>query len=228
MTMENFEIRIISMLDAYERRNKITQLMLKHKLDFSFINAINGKNLLAKDYFPLSRNPNFLFNRKHIITPSEVGCRLSHKNAITEFITNSKKEWLLVFEDDINFNEELISFLHKINSITSSSDDILIHLGGQDGLKSQNRLFFKENLILNDIKINIVRPFCLRWLYRTCGYVINRRAAEKLLKTHNNYTFVADDWGYICKKSKIKNIFFNNLVIHPIDLSTSSIEAERQ
>ncbi|EPR5449800.1 glycosyltransferase family 25 protein [Yersinia enterocolitica] len=224
--MENIEIRTISMLSAEERRTNFSHLMLEHKLNFFFTDAINGKELSAKDYFPLSKNPNYFFNRKHIITPSEVGCRLSHKKAISDFIMNSQKEWLVVFEDDIKFDNNLVSFLEKINKMTLS-DEVIIHLGGQDGLSSYNRLFFKKNEFINNFKIDTVRSFCLRWLYRTCGYIVNRNAAKKLLQVHNTNTFVADDWSYIRKKTNIKNIYFINLVTHPIDLSSSSIEAER-
>lgn len=209
-----------------ERRNKISKNLNSFDLSYTFIDAVNGREILAKDYYPMAKNPNFLFNRRHIISPAELGCRLSHKKAIDTFISNSTKEWLMIFEDDIEFSIELINYLRFITSI-KSCDDFLIHLGGQDGLSTKNRILFKKDKNYTVLKAKSVFSFTLRWLYRTCGYVVNKAAAEKLLKAHE-FSFVADDWCFVKNKSHINKIYYVDMITHPTDLSNSSIENERK
>lgn len=224
--MENIDIFIVSMLHDSERREKIEENCVKFNLRSSFIDAVNGREILAKDYYPLAKNPNFLFNRRHIISPAELGCRLSHKKAIETFLADSKKEWLVVFEDDIKFDISLVNYLNKINSI-KSNNEYVIHLGGQDGLSTKRRIIFKKDNMYDLLKAKTVFSFTLRWLYRTCGYLINRSAAKELMKVHQ-FSFVADDWCFVKNKSKIDKIYYVDLIKHPIDLSNSSIEHERK
>ncbi len=223
--LNNIKVSVISMKSDIERRKQISLLFEKYNLKYSFIDAVNGKNLLAKDYYPLTKNPNFLFNRRYIISPSEVGCRLSHRNAIIDFISNTNQEWLLIFEDDITFNDSLVYFLSNVDGLVFD-DSIIIHLGGQNGLPSSRRLVLRKDHMFKALKIKFVFPLCLRWLYRTCGYIINRSAAKELIKAHNG-TFVADDWSYILKSTSINKVYFINLITHPTDLSNSTIENER-
>lgn len=224
----NYIAQIISLPSAEARRRQVDKVMNKAQISYSFIDAINGKELHAKDYYPICTNPNFFFNRRHVISPSEVGCRLSHKNAISDFLKNTDCEWLFVFEDDIQFKElKMANLLANLSSL-SGVDPMLVHLGGQEGISCAKRVLRYDRRIVGGLEVSKVFLPTVRWLYRTCGYLVNRQAAELLTKVHDKCTFVADDWGFVLKKSGIKHLHYCDVVSHPMELLDSSIESERQ
>lgn len=219
-------IKVISLQKALSRRLSILKLFKEINLRFDFVDAIDGREMKAKDYFPLLRNPNYFFNRRSVLSPAEVGCRLSHKMAISQFVETGVSDWLMVLEDDVQFKAGFVDFVSKLNQ-TTLERPVVIHLGGQEGILCRRRVYKKLDSDLADLGISKVNKYTLRWLYRTCGYIINSAAAKELNRLHCTHSFVADDWGFILKNTKIKKINYIDYVQHPIDLSDSSIEGER-
>lgn len=220
-------IKVISLQAAKERRLLISNLLKENNLEFEFIEAVDGRVMKAKDYYPLLRNPNFFFNRRTVLTPSEVGCRLSHSAAISQFVEADKNDWLMILEDDVQFKTGFVEFVEKLNH-TTVERPMVIHLGGQEGILCKNRVYKKIDTDFSELNIDQINKYTLRWLYRTCGYILNLASAKELSKLHNTHTFVADDWGFILRNTNIKKINYVDYVQHPIDLSDSSIEGERR
>lgn len=220
-------IKVISLQTAESRRIAISHILKKNDLQFDFVDAIDGREMKAKEYYPLSSNPNYFFNRRSMLTPAEVGCRLSHKVAISDFLDVNSGGWLMILEDDIQFKEGFLELLNGIDKL-AVEDPMIIHFGGQEGILCKNRVLKKIDKEFKSLGLSKVNKYTLRWLYRTCGYVLNVEAAKELHELHNTCTFVADDWGFILKKTRIKMIHYLDCVTHPLDLSDSSIENERQ
>lgn len=219
MDIKLFDVKVISLSSSAIRRGKISSLMQNSKLDFTFIDAIDGRKISAQEYYPLANNENYKFNRRHIISPSELGCRLSHKKALEQFIENSDARWLIVLEDDVSFKHDIDVLLDKLKYI----DGNVLHLGGQEGLNNSYRSIKYK---VDSSGLKKVFYWTSRWLYRTCGYIVDKKSASKLLDVHSQYNFVADDWSFIIKKSNLKLYFFD-FIRHPEDLNDSSIEHER-
>jgi glycosyl transferase family 25 len=133
-----------------------------------------------------------------------------------------------VFEDDIVLREREFSTLLKHLELLPVDESKVIHLGGQEGIAQANRVLRLKKDGPEKLAMKRVFMPTVRWLYRTCGYLINRKAAEALIRAHNEHSFVADDWSFVLKKSGINGISYYDAVIHPLDLSNSTIEAERK
>ncbi|CAH6898506.1 Glycosyltransferase family 25 protein [Vibrio chagasii] len=218
------DIVVISLIDDVERRKIIQEEFNKYQLDFEFFDAIYGKYITGGEYYSLCKNENFLFNRRVILSPGEVGCKLSHENVIRNFIYNSNSDWLVVLEDDISFKFDPRLLLSDLDNFDGNS---IIHLGGQEGLSNSKRVVKYNKVRRSGYTVSKVCSITLRWLYRTCGYVMSREVAERVYSVYQSHNFVADDWRFLTKKANINEVLYCDVVRHPEDLSMSKIEAER-
>ncbi|ATC73998.1 TPA: glycosyltransferase family 25 protein [Proteus mirabilis] len=221
MNISDIDICIISLESDIGRREKLKNNLAHYKLTPRVSNAINGKKLSAEDYFLNAKAKTSKFNGRTMLTPSELGCFLSHKKAIYEFL-EGKKKYLLILEDDVTIENNILNLFSNINFLEENSIYIL---GGQDGLNSFNRVILSKK---NNIGFSKVRFNTHRWIYRTCCYLITQETAKKLYSFMNKNTYMADDWKFIIKNTSIKNIYYSYFFSHPIDLKNSHIEKERE
>ncbi|MCT8563502.1 glycosyltransferase family 25 protein [Glaesserella parasuis] len=213
-------VKVISLKDEIEKRQHIIN-ELKEVMNFSFFDAIDGRDLLSMKYFKYLRRLRGRAKNRGYITPSELGCTLSHFSVYRDFL-NSDKEWLLVLEDDVTINSNLFVLLESI--INQNYSDYINILGGQEGLKRPRVLefLFRENIkILNS-------PFYGFFLYRTCSYLVSRAVVERLYHVHKKFCYLADDWGNLAIQSSIKGFTYCKIFSHSEDLSNSRIECERK
>lgn len=226
MLSDNLETLIVNLEKDFEKKENISNLLGGLFKDYSFIKAVYGPSLSASEYYHYVKNNNPSFGNRHILTPSEVGCFLSHKKVLRRFIEASDKEWLLVLEDDVSSTEEkLINFL-SIDETNLPEDGIYI-LGGQDGLLCEER-FILSPFSIKNTELRKVILWTERWLFRTCCYLINKKTAESILKLLDTKSFIIDDWRFISKNSNVTSIYYSKIFSHPLDLSDSLIEKERQ
>ncbi|MDO9951216.1 glycosyltransferase family 25 protein [Glaesserella parasuis] len=213
-------VKVISLKNEIEKRQNVIN-ELKDTMNFSFFDAIDGRNLLSMKYFKYLRMLKGRAKKRGYITPSELGCTLSHFSVYHDFL-NSDKEWLLVLEDDITINSNLFFLIESI--INQNYSDYINILGGQEGLKRPRLIEF---LFRKNIRI-LSSPFYGFFLYRTCSYLVSRAVVERLYSTHKNFCYLADDWGNIAIQSNIRGFTYCKIFSHPEDLSNSRIESERK
>lgn len=211
------KIFLISLLEDSNRRAKIKLQFPFFYKNMEIINAINGKEQSAKDYFYfLSR----LYSKnRNLITPSELGCTLSHLDALNNFL-NSEDKYSLILEDDILGADINIESIREItNHLPQNS--ILI-CGGQEGFDNWKYIVGKK---VADGLYELPR-FSSKFIYRACCYVVDRDSARYLYKYHSENYGIADHWYNILKGSDV-NFFYYNQLCHPLDLTDSRIEPER-
>lgn len=181
--------------------------------------GVDGRALSAVEYFRLA-----VAGRRVPMTPSELGCSLSHINALQDFLS-SDEEFVCIVEDDITFKESQLS---DIKSTLKKLDTkpVVLHLGGQNGLPGRWKIYGRA---VNDASapIWLVAPSSLRWLWRTCGYVANRSMAESIVATQLKRVALADSWRSHAKVAGGVVLYYD-AIDHPIDLASSSIEKERK
>jgi GR25 family glycosyltransferase involved in LPS biosynthesis len=223
--VNDISIKVISLIQDKEKQKAISKEFARNEIFFSFFDATYGKNIPSVEYYHKMRNSHFLFNRHLIISPSEVGCMLSHYNVLKNFISSdSNNNWLIVLEDDVMFDAKFKFFLSTFKG-ADNIDNIYI-LGGQQGLKSRHLLFGRKFRV-SDFSVKKVFPWAHRWMYRTCSYMVNKDSAKKMVEVYEKYNIVADDWSFIFKKGNFKNIYYIDLIKHPEDLLNSAIHNER-
>ena len=211
------KIYLISLGQDTLRRTELAQRFPKTYPIMQWVKAVNGKDLSAKEYFSYARQ--YFNTHQKIITPSEVGCTLSHINAL-EFFLETDEEYCLILEDDVIGNDENISYIESL--IEQLNPNGLILCGGQEGLNFWKYILGK-NILENFYKIPV---FSIKFLFRTCSYVVDKKTAKYILKRQQQNFEVADAWYTIFKDSNIPFLYLD-LFKHPEDLSNSHIENER-
>lgn len=209
-------IYVISLEKDQERREKMKLNFPTYWENFNWIDAIDGRELLAKDFF-IYVNKYFKKNNK-LITPSEVGCTLSHIEAYRKFL-KTDEEYCLILEDDVIGNDNNIMQIENI--IQSEKPNGLVLFGGQEGLPND---YWKYILAKKTNSLYLISAFSKQFLIRAHCYLINRDTAKKLIESHMQEFHVADHWGELLKEI---NMYYIDLIKHPEDLSNSNIEQER-
>lgn len=226
MLCDNLETLIINLEKDVYKKEKISNLLNDCCISYSFIKAVYGPTMEASEYYLCARNDNPSFGNRHILTPSEVGCFLSHKKALKQFVQSSHKDWLLVLEDDVSSTNEILTSLLEVDDSKLVDDGIYI-LGGQDGLPCEER-FVLSPFPIETTQFKKIILWTERWVFRTCCYLINRKTALSILKLLESKSFIIDDWRFIVKNSNVAGVYYSKIFSHPLDLSGSLIEKERQ
>ncbi|NWK72818.1 glycosyltransferase family 25 protein [Acinetobacter sp. SwsAc6] len=210
------KIYLISLKHDELRRSKLSVKFLKKYKDMQCIQAVNGKELLAKNYFFYLHQFFSKFNK--IITPSELGCTLSHIKALEVFLDTEEK-YCLILEDDVVGSDSDILLLENIFSN--------IDLQGIFILRDQSNFGFEKYIFGRKLKFFYEIPeFSVKFIFGACSYVVDRETAKALVDYHSKTLDIADLWYKINKKIN-KKIYYYPLFIHPEDLSDSNIEEER-
>lgn len=215
---DEIPIYLVSLNQDIVRREKLKKSFPKSYDSFQHIEAVDGRMLSAKEYFDKTRG---FFNRyKRIMSPSELGCTLSHIKALHSFLATDAEQALIIEDDIIGDDEDL----HEINRISKKMPkNSLLLCGGQQGLNHRYQLIKESNVD----GIYDVSKFSFRFVYRTCSYIVTRKSAQQILEYHlNKFITLADKWDVFFKNSEVV-IQYINILEHPKDLSNSHIEADR-
>lgn len=180
---------IINLERSRERRKHMEELMKKNPyLDYEFFTAIDGKTLKDREkYFNIDD-----YQKEYSCKPlpGEIGVTLSNRK-LYETIIKRGIEYCLILEDDIIIqkNEELMQILNKLKELLSTDTPTVILLTGRHWYKSPKKIDKSHKIV------DIYDGFL------ACGYLINKKAAEQILKISPFY--IADDWYNIRKKGEI-------------------------
>ena len=181
-------------VEGYENNkmfSKILYINLDHRqdrnqnvieqLDKANINSVNyeierlpGVNSKTLDLNTLSRK---LFTEQAIdsavnkkgmyttMTFGAIGCALAHRNAYLSVLNSTKHDKTLILEDDITISEDFLNKLDIYKNLIPDFD--ILWLG-----------YHNKN---NKKKVNEICDIPGDKLYGTFGYIINKKAAKKLL-----------------------------------------------
>lgn len=215
--MKNTRIFLVSLKQAEKRREALKANFPSLYKKFIHIDAVDGRLLNAKEYFDKIKP--FSLKHKRIMTPSELGCSLSHIKALSEFL-KTDANYALIIEDDIIGSDKDIEKLSS--SLASSNFEGLVFLGCQEGLLNRYKYVRLDKNGFYKI------PFSNRMNFsRTAAYAVSRKIAKDILDFHNTkYITVADYWFETLRNSRGKFYYLPGLK-HPLDLSDSLIEADR-
>lgn len=209
-------IYLISLEDDLKRRSELARRFPETYPTMHLIKAINGKEFLAKDYFFYATQ--YFHSHKKMITPSEVGCTLSHIKALESFLKTGE-EYVLIMEDDIVGKDESIDIIKSI--VIKNRVDGVVLCGGQIPLNVERYKLYKrikESLF-------IIPEFSKKFFFGTCCYVVNRKAAKVIIDYQSKKITKADCWNEILGKSI--NLYYVDVLQHPYDINNSHIEKER-
>ncbi|AYA03767.1 glycosyl transferase [Acinetobacter sp. WCHAc010034] len=189
--------------------------------------GVKGSELPVKQYFEIA-----VKGRSQPLSPSELGCSLSHMAALKAFL-ETDDDYALILEDDALFPHALT--LAQIEAEIEKADfppNILLSLGGiqmKESLKVRGKIRAQKFLNKNVLEVT---P---HYYHRVCAafaYIVDRKMANTLLK-YNARIRKADDWGYLYDFDSTAHILMTHIIEHPplavgeTDEAISKIENER-
>lgn len=160
---------LINLDRAEDRRKRMTFLLQRAGLSFERIEAIDGRDIsLPSPHFD---ERGYLASHGRRPNPFEIGCYLSHVKCAYSLL-ESENEHALVLEDDLEFDDDFLDVLSCALDRSESWD--LLRLSSV----SSGRKFRIQKLHGRfDLAIALTRE------KGSGAYVINRRAAEWILKS---------------------------------------------
>ena len=204
--------------------DRLSEFTEKNRIKSQFnVFGVNGKNLSADAYFRVG-----VAKKAVPLSPSEVGCSLSHLEAMRAFL-DSDARYLCVLEDDVKLiDAKVFNSIDDawLDSIVAPNGPALLHLGGQEGLPGRWKIHGTKVAAQNVDVWRLALP-SLRWLWRTCGYIVNRDMAKLVIASQEADLTLADSWTAFTREVT-PNVYYTNLVNHPLDLAQSVIETERR
>ncbi len=217
------KVYIISLYQSDAENNKLLATLLnKYGHDVCFIDAIPGSDINAIYYYSLIRT--YLEKTKILLTPSELGCVLSHKEALREFIATGESH-ALILEDDVIVDD---LGLEKLSSIINNIQlfDGFINIGGLHSVYG-SRKNIEGKIIQKSPEVCKIDNDYLYMLHGNFAYLITPNDALKIFTLINDHPFIIDDYVYIYNNTKIKNFYLSPIFSHPVDRAKSTIQNER-
>ncbi len=182
---QDFDIRVISLIDQNDRRDRIKKLFENTEISWKFIDAISGKHL--DNYWHHYDQAQRLKHLGYDMRNNEIACFLSHRVAWQECV-NAQRPFLVV-EDDIT-----------INTVFSSLDEVVQNIN-QLCKNLQNNFFIRTGRVVErksypirqiSEKIQLIR--CLKDPMSTIGYLVSPDVAQKLLIHSEKFNIPADNF----------------------------------
>lgn len=173
------KIFVISMEKSKERRAIIAERLNQLGLSFEFYDAIDGHSLTESEIILSTREPNYAIER------GEVGCSLSHLSVYAKMVALNISSALII-EDDAILSQELPCVLEQLEK--RAYDKPLITL------LTQTDQFIASPLL------QLGNTYCVhRFIEGTgaYGYIINNKAAKKLINFLYPVWLVSDRWQFI-------------------------------
>tara|TARA_B100000963_G_scaffold359578_1_gene387285 strand:+ start:802 stop:1548 length:747 start_codon:yes stop_codon:yes gene_type:complete len=184
--IEEFKIYIVNLKNDEKRRQNIIKEINKQNIkNFEIIDAVDGNKLSESELKKLTfrnKNLNNPWNSK--MSPSQIGCALSHIKIYKKFI-NSDFKLAMILEDDAiflqNFSEKLKKFILK------------------------NLIFQKQIILLSPLKEfnaktldteNGYEIVSVTNAFFTHAYIINKDAAKSIVAFNYPVKTIADNFVF--------------------------------
>ncbi|MPW43622.1 glycosyltransferase family 25 protein [Acinetobacter guerrae] len=207
--MKKYLISIESVDSDRLKRLYSQSTFYKYKNEFSQFGIV-GKNLTVSEYFEKG-----VAGKKKPMTPGELGCTLSHLEALKDFLASDEK-YGIIFEDDVieRFDVDFDKLEQQVATINLASP-LFLSLGGIQmkicrKVKGKNHPDF-----LLGQSILKVDPFFYENLAYAYAYIVDREMAKILIDFHKPPR-VYDQWADLIMVSKQPfSIYVSYIFDHP-------------
>ena len=237
-------IYVVTIKRNLDRQTRMTKLLNKHNLQFSFIEGEDGEQLdpgKLKQVFDANKSRARL---GHDVTKNEIACSLSHIKALKTFLEDDKQDYALFLEDDISISN-IESLETSVKLMPKPKEWDLLYLGYQQmNMKMPQNIHLKWLLaypILNALKLKrydlqkikriFGRPYNNYWFRagshnNTHAYIVSKSAAKKIID-YNTPVFLQADVVLMdmIVEGKLRAFGLNKPVFYQSDDLPSSIGA---
>lgn len=188
--------------DEHRRERFFTQPNTQDFKVFSAINTMNSELSELSEKFDINQ---FEQHYHRHVTKGEIGCTLSHLSVYQQIIDDediAEQDYVLICEDDAQFNQAFQQNLDKLLNQNPNADILLV---GQSKIAEFNDIELEINypttfnFLLQrseDCRFAICYPY-KNYFAGTVAYLIKKSAARLILekvKQHNKAYWLADDF----------------------------------
>lgn len=173
------DIVVISDKNNEVRRKNVIKEFNKENIEFRFFDAIMANKMSKEELATKSIKDTFL-------SPSEIGCALSHCGVYDEFLKSDEKS-IMICEDDIYFTEYLnLDSLLKIKEFLEETDEPRL-------VVLQKSVYHHKHICSVGKNVNL---YSTRNAFCTHGYMLNRAAAKNIKEIQNPVKFEIDAFKF--------------------------------
>lgn len=190
---------VINLKDSVDRRNAVLAELSRYPfMDPEIIEAVDGRKMSPEEVEAEFDSRKFKYKWRKEVKPGEIGCTLSHRKCFRKFL-ESESEVVLIVEDDVCFLAEEKTVNDIVKKMIGRMPDkpCIVTL-------SRHYVYYPES----ECRMGEY-SFCrVREAWGTCAYLINRKAAELLLrKIHKPYSVADDYWDMNKKGVRVMGIY---------------------
>ena len=177
-----YKVFVISLKSAKDRHQQVISSLAREKVDWSFINAVDGSNINeltheSVDVAACMRFPGY------VLKPNEVACFLSHRALWEKAVILN--EPIVILEDDAILNKQFVGKLKEmLEKINVNNIDIL-RLGNGGFRSEKKKIHTEEEFSIFRYKED---PLC------ALAYLISPEAAMKLLQHSVKFSLPVDNY----------------------------------
>lgn len=173
------DIVVISDKNNEVRRQNVIKEFNKENIEFRFFDAIMANKMSKEELATKSIKDTFL-------SPSEIGCALSHCGVYDEFLKSDEKS-IMICEDDIYFTEyfDYDSLLQIKEFLEETDEPRLVVL--------QKSIYHHKRIRSVGDNVNL---YSARNLFFAHGYMLNRAAAKNIKAIQNPVKFEIDAFKF--------------------------------
>lgn len=179
---DSINIFVISLTKEIDRREAIAEQLRKFSLEFRFFDAVDGKSLTREQLSVCYDRRGSLLRQARPLTPSEIGCSLSHIE-VYRIIEEENLDWALIIEDDSLLSENFLEYMECAREFVRNRKDSVVLISECEKFIESSEFALREISVHEIIKA-----------YYTSTYVITNDAARKLSRYLFPVRDVADCW----------------------------------
>jgi GR25 family glycosyltransferase involved in LPS biosynthesis len=191
-TYLNQQIICLNLEKRTDRRNRMKELFETHNLKYKFYNSILGTTVKPTPHIIKLFDGNDFGSRAGV-----VGCALSHINVWKNFITDSLKDYQIIFEDDVEIDKDFKTHLENIQMQLHCIEWDVIFLGytmydADSNIKQLKYYSNQSDIYVRELDTdNYIGGFF--------GYMISRSGVAKLSEYIDTYG-IRHGIDYLIKK----------------------------
>tara|TARA_B100000767_G_C19561941_1_gene449467 strand:- start:32 stop:784 length:753 start_codon:yes stop_codon:yes gene_type:complete len=168
----------------YERRKVLTNLLKETPFQFQFISINDELELTPAAITKNHDSKRTIDSFGRDFTRGELASTLNHLFSYKKFL-DSENDLAIIMEDDADFIvEEFIFIVERLIKIINKDKPQVFLLTPVISYLNSN----SKGLSKNYKAVKVIQS------WDSSGYIINRMAAEKMIKANYKSWFIADDW----------------------------------
>ena len=179
---EDFEFYVINLDRSQQRWQRIDAHLQSLGVVAQRISAVDAAQcdsaFLSKHYNKALNKEAFFIDLK----AAEIGCFLSHRKALTAFLTDSTKNYAVILEDDVEFVANPSQFCDQWRTVLKGNAPVMLKLFKRRGISGE--------LVNQSEHTGIIRPRLVP--LGTQAQVVNRSAAQALLTAFEQFSMPVD------------------------------------